>query len=409
MKNDFETLLNKAGGDTSLTHEEKARMRHTLQAYMGMKPLRSPHTSRAVSFGWLFTMRPVAATLVLALFISSAGISYAAEDALPGDVLYPVKTNINEPIQGALAFSASAKTAWAMDVAGERVKEAATLAAEGRLDEATQQKLQADFEQHATLATENIAKTSDKESGAEAAVRFEAQLSEYGSVLAQIGGAKGVDTGVLASAVERARGAVEANRIKTESALASAGDADTLAATRIRIAARAQLDSSAKLALAVSKSLSTSSAELVAIQLENASSSIADGDTLAAGRSIPGAIGAFRTALSATEKIGVFLKTSAAIHTRTGLVIAEPQKEKVSSTARAFSKAAASESEQENRAPHPTAALMTFSAATPPQDSTPSTTATSTDDSHETATSTQEEERHDESVLPVSVPVHISF
>ncbi len=329
MNEKFHNSIKKAGEEISLTNDERARMRRTLHSYMEMKPLRTLASTPVPTFGWFFRFRPVAAVLVLTLFVSSGGVSYAAENALPGDILYPIKTHVNESVKGVLAVSASAKTAWAMNVAGERVKEAATLAAEGRLRATTRQELQADFEQHAQQATAQITRdaNSTPDANSETAVRFEAQLSEYENVLARIGTAKNVDIASLTSSVKKEREHIAAVRTRTESHIAST-DTDNSATVRMGIAARAQFDVSEKLARAVSKSLSSSSAQFVAAQLDDASNSISAGDDFAAKSAGPDALGAFRKALTATEKLGVFLQTSSDIHARTGLIVGEPHKSK---------------------------------------------------------------------------------
>lgn len=401
MNEKFHNSIRKAGEEIYLSHEERARMRRTLYAYMEMKPLRTTASAPVSTFGWFFTMRPVAATLVLALFISSAGVSYAAENALPGDILYPIKTRVNESVKGALAVSTSAKTAWAMDVAGERVKEAATLAAEGRLNTATQGELRADFEHHArqaTAAMEENASSSPEVSG-EAAVRFEAQLAEYENVLAQIGAAKDVDVVVLTSAVKNERERVASVRERAESHINST-DKDQAAAERMGIAARAHLDTSARLARAVSKSLSSSSAELVAAQLEDASSTISAGEDFAERENIPDARGAFQKALAATEKLGVFLQTSSDIHARTGLVVGEPRESK------------RGKSREEGGEPQGISAAATLSApATLSAATSVAETGTSTNEKKRGGEQDNQEETEssDEKTLPVSVPVHISF
>src|SRR3989338_2147554 len=402
MNEKFHNSIKKAGEEISLTNAERVQMRRTLHSYMEMKPLRTSASAPVMTFGWLFTMRPVAAVLVLAVFVSSAGVSYASENALPGDVLYPIKIRVNEPVKGALAVSASAKTAWAMDVAGERVKEAATLAAEGRLNTKTQDELQVDFERHArqaTVAMEENASSSPEVSG-EAAVRFEAQLTEYENVLAQIGAAKDVDVVVLTSSVKSERERVAAVRARAESRIASTGK-DQAAAERMGIAARAHLDTSVRLARAVSKSLSASSAELVAAQLEDASSTISAGETFAEREAIPDARGAFRKAISATEKLGVFLQTSSDIHARTGLVVGEPRKSKPG---------------KKNEGRDDSQAVRAAS--------TMNVSATSSTTTHPVETDTnvdvrkrggdeqgiqQETEDRDEKTLPVSVPVHLGL
>lgn len=208
MNNKLHEYLKKAGEEISLTHEEREKMRGVLHAYMAMKPIRAPSVAAEPAvFSWFFTLRPVAVVLAFAVFASSAGISYAAEGALPGDLLYPIKTHVNEPVKGALAVSPSAKTAWAMRVAGERIKEATMLAAEGRLNSEHQQELQANFESHARKASENISAqaSTSPEASAEIGVRFEAQLSEYERVLTQVGEEKNIAVGTLVSSVRAER------------------------------------------------------------------------------------------------------------------------------------------------------------------------------------------------------------
>ncbi|OGG57052.1 hypothetical protein A3D71_02740 [Candidatus Kaiserbacteria bacterium RIFCSPHIGHO2_02_FULL_55_20] len=402
MNEKFHNSIKKAGEEISLTNAERVQMRRTLHSYMEMKPLRTSASAPVMTFGWLFTMRPVAAVLVLAVFVSSAGVSYASENALPGDVLYPIKIRVNEPVKGALAVSASAKTAWAMDVAGERVKEAATLAAEGRLNTKTQDELQVDFERHArqaTVAMEENASSSPEVSG-EAAVRFEAQLTEYENVLAQIGAAKDVDVVVLTSSVKSERERVAAVRARAESRIASTGK-DQAAAERMGIAARAHLDTSVRLARAVSKSLSASSAELVAAQLEDASSTISAGETFAEREAIPDARGAFRKAISATEKLGVFLQTSSDIHARTGLVVGEPRKSKPGK------KNEGRDDSQAVRAAATMNVSATSSTTTPPVETDTNVDVRKRGGDEQGIQ--QETEDRDEKTLPVSVPVHLGL
>ncbi len=331
MNEELNTYIQKAGADVSLTHEERERMRRTLHAYMEMKPLRSPIKDKEPyapwNISWIFSSRPVAVVLVGALFASTAGVSYAAQSALPGDVLYPVKTRVNEPVAGALSVSADAKLAWAMSVAGERVKEAATLAAEGRLSSTTQAQLEANFEEHARNATEGITTqaSSSPEASAEVAVRFSAQLSEYENVLTQIGAAQGTDVKRLAASVRAQQVRVDGVRARVQERVAAAATTNTpRSIARMHTAARQQLDVSIALSRAAEGSISTSSAQIVALQLKNASETISAASSTDGKRAAPQAFDTLQDVLSSTEKLGVFLKTSAAIHARTGRVVGEP-------------------------------------------------------------------------------------
>src|SRR3989344_5335559 len=73
--------------------------------------------------------------IILAILLAiSAGVSYSAESSLPGDVLYPIKTDLNERIQGWLALSAKAESEHQANLAIRRLEEAEKLKAEGKLN-----------------------------------------------------------------------------------------------------------------------------------------------------------------------------------------------------------------------------------------------------------------------------------
>ena len=53
-------------------------------------------------------LMPIALILTLAV-LASTGVSLAAEQALPGDFLYPIKVGVNERVQASLAATPKAK------------------------------------------------------------------------------------------------------------------------------------------------------------------------------------------------------------------------------------------------------------------------------------------------------------
>lgn len=73
---------------------------------------------------WSFTsnFRTVGAA-VLVLILASTGVSFAAEKTLPGDLLYPVKVNVNEEVRGALTISNTDKMDWEKERVVRRVIE----------------------------------------------------------------------------------------------------------------------------------------------------------------------------------------------------------------------------------------------------------------------------------------------
>lgn len=72
------------------------------------------------------------------IFIFATGTTYAAGGSLPGDLLYPVKININEPVQRALAIKPEAKARVIVKQAVTRLKEAEQLAVAGKINQSNE-------------------------------------------------------------------------------------------------------------------------------------------------------------------------------------------------------------------------------------------------------------------------------
>lgn len=100
---------------------------------------------------------PIGALIALIVLLGGGGgASIAANSALPGDTLYPVKVGFNEKIAGAFQFSDSAKAAFESKLAETRLDEAAKLAAESKLSVDWKNKLEADFKTHADAAEKSM-------------------------------------------------------------------------------------------------------------------------------------------------------------------------------------------------------------------------------------------------------------
>lgn len=140
------------------------------------------------SYSW-FSLRFAVPTAALLIVAMGGGTAYAAQGALPGDLLYSVKTNVNESVAGALAFSNEAKVSFHTSVAQTRLQEAETLASQNKLDNNVTDQIEANFEGHVARADElahTIAET-DEGAAVEATVRLDSFLSAHGSILARIG------------------------------------------------------------------------------------------------------------------------------------------------------------------------------------------------------------------------------
>lgn len=97
----------------------------------------------------------------MAILLLFAGTAYAAQGALPGDLLYPVKIHVNESVEVALATTPQEQVAVQTQLAAERVAEAQALATAGKLDATTTQELQDNFDAHASEAIAIAEQTAD--------------------------------------------------------------------------------------------------------------------------------------------------------------------------------------------------------------------------------------------------------
>jgi hypothetical protein len=154
--NEFFQKLKQEALNTKLSQNEKLHMRAALYDAVKKTPATLVQEVRVVrqvrsSYVWL---SPAYASAFAAVLIAAlgTGTAYAAQGALPGDLLYPVKININERVEVKLALGDTAKAQAEAALAGRRVSEAQELEAEGRLDATTTQELEDNFNEHAGRA-----------------------------------------------------------------------------------------------------------------------------------------------------------------------------------------------------------------------------------------------------------------
>lgn len=103
------------------------------------------------------------------------GVGVAANTALPGDVLYPVKVNVNEELRSSAMISTEAQAKWDAERVRRRVQEMVTLSAEGKLDAEAKAEAEAEYEKCARHAKERAAELR-AEGDTEAALEIETEL-----------------------------------------------------------------------------------------------------------------------------------------------------------------------------------------------------------------------------------------
>lgn len=175
-----------------LAPAEKAEGRFQLQKFMQQHPVRKPSLMRQLWHGFtiptlaLNVSKPMIIALVLAISLAAGGgVTYAAEQSLPGDALYVVKTSINEPILEVLAVTPEAKVEVKARLVERRLEEAEALAVEGRLDEETRVVIEAQLAQRVEKAKELVEKFKEKDldTAAEASARLDVALRTHERIL----------------------------------------------------------------------------------------------------------------------------------------------------------------------------------------------------------------------------------
>jgi hypothetical protein len=150
--------LGQCARQVGLSLEEKLAGLHALQQLTNLQPLpRKPRVKRQYQ-RW-FAWQSIASTLAMALLVAT-GTTLAAQQALPGDPLYPVKIYVNEPVATLLAHSPEAKAETTLRQAQARVWEAAQLSAQDKLSPQIEQELEARFQQRTEQAFTYVQKST---------------------------------------------------------------------------------------------------------------------------------------------------------------------------------------------------------------------------------------------------------
>ena len=234
IQNIFETVRR-----VGLSPAEKESMRSGVALFLEQHPVRnmtlarqlieerskSAHSAYAeVSAlqSLLSRLQPMFIALLVVLLVGG-GTSFAAESALPGDTLYPVKVSINEEVGSFLAFSEEAQARFDTRRAENRLEEAAELAAKGRLNSETSASIQSRFEAHTSAFEDDIEAIEASEnsrSSFEMHSNFEASLNAHERILARLALEKAEIRVVLEPLLLKVR-----TRLQTEAGARSSAEA----------------------------------------------------------------------------------------------------------------------------------------------------------------------------------------
>lgn len=139
--------------DIKLSETEKSVLRSKISEFMSFNPIRGEaHIPKERMYISIFEVghfvKATALVLIFAVVIGGSGVSYAASNALPGDALYGIKVNVNEKIEGGLAFSSGTKVAVESKKVERRLEEAQALVKGNKLSTENKELLQEKIEEH---------------------------------------------------------------------------------------------------------------------------------------------------------------------------------------------------------------------------------------------------------------------
>lgn len=196
--------LKKGAKHTRLSVSEKTEMKSALLRHVKMNPVRNENLSRHYSpkanvilspfqINNLRNKKTMPLLIMLGLLMGGSA-SFAAENTVPGDVLYPVKIHVNETVRGAIAVSPKAKAEWDVHLVGRRLEEVEKLAVMPNALPEARQIAQTNLAQYTERVKEHIAKFDDENDSEDA-------LATAGDLADMLRTYEGVLAGLSAQAV----------------------------------------------------------------------------------------------------------------------------------------------------------------------------------------------------------------
>lgn len=177
--------LERLSETVSLRAREKRTHRDNVLAFMEKNPRRTPS-----SFAWLRMagVRSVSA-FALILIVSGTGVVSAAEGAMPGDTLYPVKLKVTEPTRSAFILDSKEKTAYEVERADRRLKEFALLSESESPDAATTELIADSLSESIASINEDVTvlrATGEADEALEANADLQSILAAHQEILAYV-------------------------------------------------------------------------------------------------------------------------------------------------------------------------------------------------------------------------------
>ncbi|MDE2213008.1 MAG: hypothetical protein KGJ34_00510 [Patescibacteria group bacterium] len=322
-----------------LTRGEKGAMRSALEAAISPVPTYAATPSPYSIFIRRFPRATALSSGALAAILLMGGTAYAAQGSLPGDLLYPVKIHVDEPVRGAFAVTPTAKAQWNAEVAQERLQEAQELASQGRLSTSTEGELADNFDTHMNQAiaiTQQLQASGDP-SAAGLSSTLGVSLRAEGEVLTQIGEDQGnqstkensdalaahardsadlalhlslqdIGTNVFSAAMHASSTTKESTLSTSTTSSTSSTTIDAEAASDLRDQAQENVDAAQNEYDKVQTYFDASTSAQITTYLSEAEQNLSAGNNAAASGSTTEALIHYQQALATGVELGTFFK-----------------------------------------------------------------------------------------------------
>lgn len=170
-----------------LTDKEKEGLYAALKETTAEIPAEQQGNRRHTRNAFIPSFKPALAAFALALILMISGsVSLAAERALPGDMLYPIKVDVNEEVREKLLFSQEAQALFELQRIERRLEEAEMLAFQRTFTKEAGGELQHKLASHAEALRayhERFTAQGNEAAAATIGLELEASLATHARIL----------------------------------------------------------------------------------------------------------------------------------------------------------------------------------------------------------------------------------
>ena len=167
----LEDKMLKLGQSIDLTFDEREAIRARLLSKIARseRKIFSPFSPMFYWQSVSMYVKPQYVSVALLVILIGGGVSFAAENALPGEPLYQVKTSVNENVLGLFAFTPQSKAQLHTELVVRRLEEVEKLAIAGKLDATTTAQAEVKIDSNLAVIKDSVKQLENSNNSAAAA------------------------------------------------------------------------------------------------------------------------------------------------------------------------------------------------------------------------------------------------